>query len=101
MSDFNFSEIDHEDFRNLLDEIANCSMPFGLFGKEHYPPRGVPVYDLPLEYLVWFKQRSFPKGRLGELMAVVCEIKTHGMDSLFDPIRKLKGGRTKLKNRKK
>lgn len=52
--------------------------------------------DLPHEYLCWFLERGFPKGRLGELMAQVCEIKSVGMDSVFDPIRKMNGGRFKL-----
>ena len=91
-----FTEIDREDFRNLLMEIHRTRMPFGMFGKEKYPPGSVPIYDLPEEYLLWFKQRSFPKGRLGELMAHVCEIKETGMDSLFEPMRKANGGRTKL-----
>jgi len=91
-----FTEIDREDFRNLLAEIHKTRMPFGIFGRGKYPPGGVPIYDLPEEYLLWFKQRSFPKGRLGELMAHVCEIKETGMDSLFEPMRKANGGRTKL-----
>jgi uncharacterized protein (DUF3820 family) len=93
---FEISHIDREDFRNLLLEIHRTSMPFGMFGKEKYPPHGVPIFDLPEEYLLWFKQRSFPKGRLGELMAHVCEIKECGMDSVFEPLRKANGGRTKL-----
>ena len=91
-----WTEIDRDDFRNLLNEIYHTHMPFGMFGKEKYPPRGVPIFDLPEEYLIWFKQRSFPKRRLGELMAYVCEIKETGMDSLFEPMRKANGGRTKL-----
>ncbi len=91
-----FTEIDREDFRNLLGEIHRTHMPFGLFGKEKYPPAGVPIFDLPEEYLLWFKQRSFPKGRLGELMAHVCEIKEVGMDSIFEPLRKANGGRYPL-----
>ncbi len=53
-------------------EIHRTHMPYGMFGKEKYPPNGVPLCDLPEEYLLWFKQRSFPKNRLGELMAHVC-----------------------------
>jgi uncharacterized protein (DUF3820 family) len=52
--------------------------------------------DLPMEYLCWFQERGFPKGRLGELMAQVCEIKSVGMDSVFDPVRQMNGGRFKL-----
>ncbi len=95
MSDF--TAIDREDFRNLLEEIGKTRMPFGKFGIKSYPPAGVPIIDLPEEYLVWFKERGFPKGRLGELMAQVCEIKSVGMDSVFDPLRRAAGGRFPLR----
>jgi uncharacterized protein (DUF3820 family) len=90
------TEIDREDFRNLLIEIGKARIPFGKFGIKAYPPAGVPIMDLPMEYLCWFLERGFPKGRLGELMAQVCEIKSVGMDSVFDPIRRMNGGRFKL-----
>ncbi|MEI6675946.1 MAG: DUF3820 family protein [Verrucomicrobiota bacterium] len=91
-----FTDIDREDFRNLLGEIGNTHMPFGKFGIKAYPPRGVPLVDLPPEYLAWFKERGFPKGRLGELMAQVFEIKAVGMDCVFDPLRRATGGRFPL-----
>ncbi|MEX1113978.1 MAG: DUF3820 family protein [Akkermansiaceae bacterium] len=91
-----FTDIDQDDFRNLLVEIANTRMPFGKFGIKAYPPSGVPIIDLPPEYLSWFKERGFPKGRLGELMAQVEAIKSVGMDSVFDPIRQSNGGRFRL-----
>jgi uncharacterized protein (DUF3820 family) len=91
-----FTEIDRDDFRNLLEEIGKARIPFGKFGIKAYPPAGVPIIDLPIEYLCWFKERGFPKGRLGELMAQVCEIKEVGMDQVFDPIRRANGGRFPL-----
>ena len=94
MSDF--TEIDREDFRNLLAEIGRTRMPFGKFGIKAYPPAGVPIMDLPEEYLAWFKERGFPKGRLGELMAEVLAIKDTGMDRVFDPMRQTGGGRFRL-----
>jgi uncharacterized protein (DUF3820 family) len=92
-----FTEIQRDDFRRLLAELATARMPFGRYGIQEQPPSGVPLIDLPLEYLVWFKQRGFPKGRLGELMAHVCEIKEVGMDSVFDPLRAARGGRFPLR----
>ena len=89
-------EIDREDFRNLLGEIGKARMPFGKFGIKAYPSAGVPIMDLPEEYLAWFRERGFPKGRLGELMAQVCEIKAVGMDRVFDPLRQAIGGRFRL-----
>ena len=87
------NENNREDFRNLLGEIGRMRMPFGKYGPAAVPPAGMPLHDLPGEYLIWFKERGFPKGRLGELMAVVCEIKEVGMDSVFDPLREALGGR--------
>lgn len=96
-----FTEIDREDFRNLLAEIGKTRMPFGMFGMKEYPPAGVPIMDLPPEYLCWFKERGFPKGRLGELMSIVCEIKSVGMDSVFDHLRAARGGRFNLRPKKR
>ena len=87
------TDLEREDFRNLLGEIGKMRMPFGKYGPAGVSPRGMPIYDLPPEYLSWFKQRGFPKGRLGELLAVVCEIKDVGMDMVFDPLREANGGR--------
>ena len=73
-------------------------MPFGKFGPEHFPPRGVPIYDLPVEYLGWFAQKGgFPKGRLGELLRIVHQMKVDGSDFAFDPMRQREGGKQSLR----
>ncbi|MBB5353330.1 hypothetical protein HNR46_003586 [Haloferula luteola] len=91
------NEIDREDFRNLLNEIGRTRMPFGKYGPKEHPPRGYPIYDLPVEYLTYFKERGFPKGRLGELLEWVWEMKANGMDPIFHPLRQAAGGRTRFK----
>ena len=96
-----FTDIDRDDLRNLMEEIARTHMPFGKFGPEEYPPRGVPIIDLPPEYLAWFAMRGFPKGRLGELLATVHEIKESGADSVFQPLRMRNGGRFRLARKKR
>ncbi len=96
----NFTEIDREDFRQLLMEIAESYMPFGKYGPKEYPPRGVPLIDLPPEYYQWFHERGWPKGRLGELMEIISEIKATGADGVFDPIRVRNGGRFRLQKRR-
>ena len=95
--DMEHAEIDRDDFRRLLAEIAAMRMPYGKFGPKECPPAGVWICDLPIEYLAWFKERGFPKDRLGELLSAVYDIKSHGMDSLFDPIRQSHGGRSPLR----
>ncbi|MDE0825852.1 MAG: DUF3820 family protein [Akkermansiaceae bacterium] len=96
-----FTDIDRDDFRSLLEEIGRMHMPFGMFGPKGYPPAGVPIIDLPPEYLAWFKERGFPKGRLGELMEMVFEVKQTGADGVFAPIRQKNGGRFKLQKKRK
>ena len=92
---------DRDEFRAILLEVGETNMPFGRFGPKDFPPSGLPIMDLPEEYLAWFQQRGFPNGRLGELLEVVWGIKDVGMDSVFDPIRKVRGGRRSIRIRKK
>lgn len=94
------THMDREEFRELLNDIGNCHMPFGKFGPAEFPPDGVPLCDLPPEYLAWFAGRGFPGGHLGELMEAVWAIKEVGMDSLFDPVRRARGGRVSIRKRK-
>lgn len=91
---------DPEAFRAQIAEIAATHIPFGMFGPSKYPPFGVALCDLPLEYLAWFKERGFPKGTIGRLLEVTWELKSNGLASLFAPYRKVKGGSTLHKKRK-
>lgn len=81
----------------LLEQISRYRMPFGKFGPEHYPPKGVPIYDLPAEYLAWFALQGFPQGRLGELLRIVYQMKADGNDAVFEALRSQAGGRYKLR----
>lgn len=68
------------DHSQLL-ELVNLKMPFGKY-------QGRVLIDLPEPYLVWFKQQGFPKGKLGDLLALCYEIKLNGLEGM---IRQLKG----------
>jgi len=48
---------------------------------------GVRLVDLPEPYVVWFAREGFPKGKLGEQLRAVYEIKVNGLEYLFDPLR--------------
>jgi uncharacterized protein (DUF3820 family) len=63
-----------------LLEVVRWTMPFGKY-------KGVVLIDLPQPYLVWFSQRGFPKGKLGETMALALEIKLNGLEDLVRPLR--------------
>ncbi|MEP6956267.1 MAG: DUF3820 family protein [Chthoniobacterales bacterium] len=84
----------------VLEQISRYHMPFGLFGPKNYPPKGVPIYDLPAEYLAWFALQGFPEGRLGDLLRLVYQTKADGCDGVFDAIRRKAGGRYRLRPRK-
>ena len=63
-----------------LPLMANTRMPFGRF-------KDTVLIDLPEEYLLWFVDRGFPSGRLGELMKITLEVKINGLESLIKPLR--------------
>ncbi len=88
-------------FARLMVELQRTYMPFGKFGPQNFPPRGVPVYDLPYEYLAYFQRKGFPQGRLGELLEYVYLAKRDGADAMFDPLRQRAGGRTSLRQTKR
>ncbi len=63
-----------------LIELARMKMPFGKYA-------GRLLIDLPEPYVVWFSQKGFPRGKLGEMLRIVYEVKVNGLEYLFDPIR--------------
>jgi len=64
-----------------LLELAHYKMPFGKY-KDYY------LVDIPEYYYAWFKRKGFPKGKLGEFMLEMHEIKINGLDSLIKNIQK-------------
>jgi hypothetical protein len=83
-----------------LAEIEKTWMPFGRFGPKQFPPSGLPIYDLPAEYLAWFEQHGWPKSRLGELLRMVYQMKVDGSDIAFEAMRRRAGGRKSLRAKK-
>lgn len=64
----------------ILKDIVSLPMPFGKY-------KGTLIKNLPEYYLVWFKQKGFPKGRLGMLLETLYEIKLNGLEDLLERIR--------------
>lgn len=64
----------------VLVQLAAMEMPFGKY-------TGRLLIDLPEPYVVWFARRGFPQGKLGEMLALVHEIKVNGLEYLIDPLR--------------
>jgi uncharacterized protein (DUF3820 family) len=65
----------------ILIELANTKMPYGKY-------QGRALVDIPEPYLVWLSQQGFPKGKLGEQLQFLYEIKLNGLESLLQPLKK-------------
>ena len=67
------------DSRRELLELANARMPFGKY-------EGKLLIELPENYLVWYQSKGFPKGKLGNQLAQMMEIKLNGLEKLIYPL---------------
>ena len=73
-----------QDFNSeLLLEIVRMKMPFGKY-------KGTILCDLPDFYLEYFlRNGGFPKGKLGQLMATVYEIKLNGLQDILLELKRM------------
>lgn len=65
----------------VLLELVRMEMPFGKY-------QGRILADIPEPYLVWFNQKGFPPGHLGELLGLLYQIKLYGLEELLEPLRR-------------
>lgn len=64
----------------MLLELANTTMPYGKY-------QGRLLIDLPEPYVVWMYGNGFPKGKLGEQLHLLYEIKLNGLEGLVKPLK--------------
>ena len=64
-----------------LELLVTRTMPYGKY-------QGRLIADLPGNYLNWFARTGFPKGELGQLLALMQELDHNGLSALLDPLRK-------------
>ncbi|MDR2223749.1 MAG: DUF3820 family protein [Flavobacteriaceae bacterium] len=69
--------IDNEKY---LIELAHTKMPFGKY-------QGYYLIDLPEYYVVWYHNKGFPTGKLGEQLALIYELKLNGLEPLIRNIK--------------
>lgn len=74
--------MDQEAQRKHLIELVTTRMPYGKF-------KGRLICDLPEYYLVWYRGKGFPAGKLGMLLASIYEIKLNGLEKILEPIKKM------------
>ena len=65
--------------RHELIELANAKMHYGKYAGRY-------LIHLPEPYLVWYRQKGFPNGKLGRQLALTLEIKINGLEHLIYPL---------------
>ncbi len=71
---------EENNYQNILQDIVKTKMPFGKY-------KDWLICDLPENYIVWFKQKGFPKGKLGMMLETMYEIKLNGLEYLLKPLK--------------
>ena len=66
---------------NVLLELIKTKMPYGKY-------KDWALCDLPEPYLVWYKQKGFPQGKLGQQLGLMYEIKLNGLEYLLKKLKK-------------
>ena len=67
--------------KQALIDLAHAKMPFGKY-KDRY------LVDLPEYYLIWYHSKGFPKGKLGDQLRQIYEIKVNGLEDLIRNVKR-------------
>ena len=67
--------------KDFLIKLAHTKMPYGKY-KDRY------LIDLPEYYIVWYNNKGFPKGKLGDMLKQVYELKLNGLEDLIRKIQR-------------
>ena len=73
--------LNQDQSKQFLLKLANTKMPYGKY-------EGRYMIDLPEYYVVWYRNKGFPKGQIGEMLATVYELKVNGLEELVRKLRK-------------
>ncbi len=71
----------NQETRDELVALANMRMPFGKY-------QGKYLIEIPEHYLVWYKNKGFPAGKLGIQLEQILEIKMNGLEPLIYKLKK-------------
>lgn len=67
--------------RQDILKIAGYRMPYGKYA-------GRLLIELPEPYVIWLYNKGLPSGELGRMLGLLYEIKTNGLEPIFEPIIK-------------
>ena len=67
--------------KQFLLDLAKTKMPYGKY-------KGTFLIDLPEHYIVWYHAKGFPKGKIGQMLGLVYELKLNGLEYLVKEIQK-------------
>ena len=73
--------LDQNQSKQFLLKLANTKMPYGKY-------EGRYMIDLPEYYVVWYRNKGFPNGQIGEMLATVYELKVNGLEEWVRKLRK-------------
>ncbi len=65
---------------DFLVQTAKMKMPFGKY-------KGSYLSEIPEYYIVWYKNKGFPEGKLGKMMELVYELQLNGIEDILRKIR--------------
>ena len=66
--------------KEYLIKLAHTKMPFGKY-------KGRDLINLPEHYIVWYNNKGFPKGQLGDMLKLVYELQLNGLEDLVRNIK--------------
>jgi len=66
--------------QEYLVKLAHTKMPFGKY-------KGRDLINLPEHYIVWYNNKGFPRGQLGEMLQLVYELQLNGLEDLVRNIK--------------
>ena len=67
--------------KDILIKLAHTKMPYGKY-KDRY------LIDLPEHYIIWYNNKGFPKGKLGDMLRMVYELKVNGLEDIVRTVRR-------------
>ena len=67
--------------KQILIDLAKMKMSYGKY-------KGRYLIDLPERYIVWYKNKGFPSGKIGKQLELVYEIQLNGLEDIVREVRR-------------